>query len=556
VKQRSFFLILFIGVCAVLSLAGGVLAWTLQTSPLNEVLESPQREPQASLFVPKHSPVMISLLVNPDSLENLTKWRVSPFKRSQTQRDIRQLETNLLNFTGLDYRKEVKPWLGDEISLAITSLDYDHNGENGTQPGYLLAVQTKKPELAKEFLQAAYSQNALRGNSEFTFEEYKGVNLISQRLITSQSNTALTSSAVLADFVLFANNPKILREAINTLQVATSLSLKSSPAYAKALETANEPRLGLVYGNLPLISAWLDNAARPENSEILQTLTVSLSLQSDGIVAQTALIDGNPSDSLDPILSEPVGALKYIPDDSIIALAGVNLPQLWTKIQTELAKNSPLQELLNDATRRLESNLGLSISQEVFPWVTGEFSLALINSPTGGDPEWLFVVERQPLENVVAGLNNLDTIATKQGLSVASLAVDRQQATVWSQLEPNQDLSNLKALVKGVHTTISNYEVLATSVEALNIAIKSSSRTAISPLEQAAIALPKNNDGYVYVNWKKFDPLLEQKYPIIKFAQLTIQPFLDYLNSVILTSLGRKNGVYQSAIYFNLSPLK
>ncbi len=267
-KQRSFFLVLLIVVISLFSLAGGIFAWTVRSGPLSLAKSSLEREPQASLLVPKQSPLMVSLLVNPDSLENLTSARVPLWQRARVQRDIKKLEMNLLKSTGLDYRQEIKPWLGQELTLAITSLDYDHDNVNGTQPGYLLAVETKNSQLAKEFLQSAYSQNALKGNNQLKFESYKGVNIITQNSLKPKTDTFLNSSAVLADFVLFANRPRILREAINTLQVA-NLSLKSSPLYSRALKTVEPSRLGLVYANLPLVSAWLGNVAAPADSRIL-----------------------------------------------------------------------------------------------------------------------------------------------------------------------------------------------------------------------------------------------------------------------------------------------
>ena len=545
-KQRSFFLVLLIVVISLFSLAGGIFAWTVRSGPLSLAKSSLEREPQASLLVPKQSPLMVSLLVNPDSLENLTSARVPLWQRARVQRDIKKLEMNLLKSTGLDYRQEIKPWLGQELTLAITSLDYDHDNVNGTQPGYLLAVETKNSQLAKEFLQSAYSQNALKGNNQLKFESYKGVNIITQNSLKPKTDTFLNSSAVLADFVLFANRPRILREAINTLQVA-NLSLKSSPLYSRALKTVEPSRLGLVYANLPLVSAWLGNVAAPVDSSIVQTLTVNLTLDEEGLVAQTALINDNISDSSAPILSGPVGAFKYMPSDSIVALAGSDLPELWDKIDKELADNSPLQQLLNDALKRLENNLGqIVITEDIFPWVKGEFALALIDTTTS--PEWLFAVERRPA--VIVGIENLNKIATDQGLGFGSVSVLGNQATVWSQLENQQDSSNLNTLVKGIHATVGNYEIFASSVEALKIAIKSSTRTNIGLLQDI---LPQSNDGYFYLNWEKFAPLVAQKYPITKVAQLPLDPVLEHLKSLILTSLGRKDGVSQASVYFNLS---
>ncbi len=550
-KQRSFFLVLLIVVISMLTVAGSIFAWTLRSGPLSLATASLLREPQAPLLVPKQSPLMFSLLVNPDSLESLTSSRVPVWQRAKVQRDIRQLEINLLKSTGLDYRKEISPWIGQEITLAVTSLDYDHNSVNGVEPGYLLAVETKNPELSKEFLQAAYSKNALKRNSQLKFESYKGVNIITQNLLNSQPDKFLTSSAVLADFVLFANRPKILREAINTLQV-DNLSLKRSPLYSRALESVEPSRLGLVYANLPLVSAWLGNVAAPADSKIVQTLTVNLTLDEGGLIAQTALINDNLSDSSEPILSEPVGALEYVPSSSIVSLSGSDLPALWDKIDKELSDNSPLQQILNDALKRLENRLGqITITQDVFPWVKGEFALALIDNSKDESPDWLFAVERKP--GVDSGIENLNTIALEQGLSLGSLSVLGHQATVWSEFESDQDSSNLSTLVKGIHATVGNYEIFASSIETLKVAIRASAHSNLALLQSS---LPKNNDGYFYLNWEKFLPLLAKKYPITTVAQLPLEPLLEHLKSLVLSSMGRKDGVGRATVYFNLSSTK
>jgi len=46
----------------------------------------------------------------------------------------------LLANTGLDYRRDIQPWLG-EITLAVTTIDIDRDAQNG-QPGYLMALAT------------------------------------------------------------------------------------------------------------------------------------------------------------------------------------------------------------------------------------------------------------------------------------------------------------------------------------------------------------------------------------------------------------------------------
>ena len=200
---------------------------------------------------------------------------------------------------------------GEEITLAVTSLDFDRDTDNGIQPGYLLAIQSKNSESAKEFLQASYSKQAVSGKFDLVFETYKGINLIYQRPLTAGDNNRFLASAVVGDTVLFANNIKVLREALNNVQVP-DLNLKNSPDYQEAIKNITEPRIAIVYGNLPTLSAWIANQPVPESPEAKQRLATAFTLKSGGIVAQTALIGVLGQDDQAPILSSPVGALSFI----------------------------------------------------------------------------------------------------------------------------------------------------------------------------------------------------------------------------------------------------
>ena len=149
-KFRPFFVTLIFGVILLLSLAATTIYWILQPSPLPLLAGGVVKEPIAAIFLPKQAPVMVSLLTNPDRLDALGRWIASPEKRRRSHEEILTIEKTLLAKTGLDYQTQIQPWLGEEISLAVTSLDYDHNPNNGIKPGYLLVASTKNQELAKE----------------------------------------------------------------------------------------------------------------------------------------------------------------------------------------------------------------------------------------------------------------------------------------------------------------------------------------------------------------------------------------------------------------------
>lgn len=556
-KPRSFFLTLAAGVLALFLLAGGSLYTLLQQSPLNLLPGGVRSDPQAALFVPKQAPVMVSILVNPDRLESLARLIAAPENRRKTHKEIQSVENNLLARTGLDYATEIRPWLGEEITLAVTSLDFDHIKENGTQAGYLLAVQTKDSQRAKDFLQAAYAKQAIAGTADFVFENYKGINLISQRFLQPVSQRNFTASAVVGDFVLFANDLKVLKESVNQVQVP-DLTLKFADSYQDALKTIVDPRVGVVYINFPALSAWISNLPIPELPEITQTLTVALSLKGKGIVAQTALIGVAGEANELPVLNQPVGALRYLPANSLFTASGTDLQQLWTKITTDLPSDSPLQQLLTQTVKQIEQPLGLSLPEDIFRWVQGEFSLALLPSPGSDRLDWLFVAEKVPNSDYRAGIAHLDELAQSQGYNVAQLSLLKNPVTAWTKLQTTRAvdtrLTTLDTQVSGVHAENDRYILLTTSIEAISQSLATvSDELPVNETLQTAIAtLPNANDGYIYLDWQRLAPVLERNFPILRVVELPVQPFFDNLRSLIVTSQGSENHIRRSTLFFNL----
>ena len=284
-KFRSFFWVLITGAVVIFAIAIGSLGWIITQSSINLAKGGVNTFPQAAMFMPRQAPAMVSLLTNP---EKLYVWReVSlPLKdRSSDRQQWHEWETSLLNKIGLDYQQDFKPWLGDEITFGITSLDYDRNSSNGTQPGYLLAAATRNTNLAQESLRNFYSQK-----SNVSTEQYKGANIISfQSSAKLKSNNTPWAGVVVGNFVLFANQPQILREAINQAQ-AVSLNLANTDYYQTALSQVKKPHVGVAYLNILGTSAWLDKSSALTKPSPEQVLSASLAIARSGLAAETALI--------------------------------------------------------------------------------------------------------------------------------------------------------------------------------------------------------------------------------------------------------------------------
>ncbi|MFP4578431.1 MAG: DUF3352 domain-containing protein [Coleofasciculus sp.] len=568
-KLRSFFYALTASVVMLLLLAGSGWFWVSAHSPLNLLQEQEVKTPTAAIFVPKQAPAMISLLVNPDRLAALRQVVVEPQKRRGAIAEFKQLENSLLANLGLDYQRDIQPWIDDELTLAVTSLDVDRNPGNAAQPGYLLVFTTNDPEAAQE---QVYSRLAIAEEADLVVESYQGVNLIYQSPISAKEQGSdnpesrlipdtLTSAIVGDRFVLYANHPKVLRNAINTVQVA-DLSLAENFDYQQLLQSLTEPRIGLSVVNLPALAAWISNQSIPnrESFEASKSLAITLSLTRQGLLAQTAIPRSKSSpEPITPVLSQPVDALEYIPAQSALVIAGVNLNQFWQQLSSRLETDESLSSLLDQGIAQLESRWGIQLPEEIFSWVEQDYALSLFPRPDQPNPDWIFVAQTASNDRAIDAIEHLDMVAKQQGLNVGELPFGDRTTTAWTKLVTAQTLKNrqdgllsLQAQVRGVHTTVGDYEVFATSIEAMDAALNGVKDSLVQNLDfqNAIAALPAQNDGYFYLNWLESKPLIERQLPIVRVVELIGQPLFNHLRSLTITSYGVNQDVQQSQLFF------
>ncbi|MGC1393537.1 MAG: DUF3352 domain-containing protein [Coleofasciculaceae cyanobacterium] len=564
-KLRSFFYAIAAGVSVLLLTSIAGFFWLTAQSPVKLLRGGAITNPSAAIFVPKQAPIVASLLVNPERLETFRQVVARPVNRRRSRNELKQLENSILGKQGIDYRRDLRPWLGDEITVAVTSLDFDRDPQNSAQPGYLLAATTKNPQRAKEFLQLFYSKQATAGTTDLVFEQYKGVNLIYKRPESlEKSSTGLPETltgAVVGDrFVLFANHPKVMREAINNVQVA-NLSLNDDPVYQQKLETLTEPRIGLSFINLPALAAWVSQQPAPTNDALTgsETLAVALSLNRLGLLAQTALVSSQPSsETLTPTLNQPVAALQYIPNNSLLSLAGTDLNQFWNRLSTGQEGNDTLKPLIERAIASLQSRWDLDLPETIFSWVQGEYAISALPRPDKTDPDWIFVAQKTA--NAQESIENLDTLAKQRGLSVGTLPLADKTITAWTKLVTSTTVAGkdkmmrLEAQVAGCHTTVGDYEIFTSSIEAMSEAMMGSENSLIKNdnFKEAIATLPEPNDGYLYLDWLNGQQLVNNQLPIVQVAELVAKPLFDHLRSLSISSYGINQGVQRSQLFFRL----
>ena len=575
-KLRSFFSFLIAGVLALLGLGTGGFYWLTTHTPLNLLAGGPTTTPAAAVFVSKQTPLLASMLVNPDRLEALRQVFATPEQRSRSHAEFEQIKKSLLANTGLDYSRDIQPWIGDEITLAVIDIDFDGDSNNGKQSGFLLAVSSKNVDRSQQFLDS-YWRKQSRGDKTVQSEIYKGVQInykqvpiankktspISPFNPLSLPKTTLPPSFATAaiggssdsgnnpSFVLFANSPNVIRDAVNNVEAA-NLNLNSSPNYQKAFQQLTQGRIALAFVNLP-------QSQTEQNPQIsLNSLAVAVGVNRRGLLAQTALVTSREN-TASPTLSEPVKALQYIPSASPFAVASTDLRNFWADLSSAVSTNAEVSKLVDRTFADIQQVWGVNLQQDIFNWVQGEYALGLLRN-SSNSADWIFAAEKSA--DSQKAIDKLDEIARSKEYSIGSFTLRNQKITAWTQLTTSQNLgkNNRKSAIeteaKGVRATVGKYEIFTTSVEAMDAALEAAetgSLVANQDFQTSIEPLPPSNDGYFYLDWPSSRAIWEKQIPLLRLIELSARPLFDHLRSLTVTSTGEITGIRKATIFMRLN---
>ncbi|MEM7726386.1 MAG: DUF3352 domain-containing protein [Cyanobacteria bacterium P01_A01_bin.45] len=572
-RQKSIFKALIAVVIALL-LTGLTGCDRFSTTSFRQVGENQSSENLGTaMLISKQAPFTVSILTSDMNWQKVAE-----------NADISKLKKSLFANTNIDYKKDIQPWLGKEMTLSVATPDIDSDFTNGRQPGYLMVLTSKDSQKSREFIEFYFSQRVLSG-SQLNIERYKGIKIISDSLSPEKEKESILAVATLSDrFILFANYPEVLKEAINNIQ-APSVSLSSYLPYQQAIEKLPKKPIAVAFLNLNQIAKWKGWKLKKLDYE---NQIISLSESPQGLLAQTSLIATEKTLPSAASVSQPVKALEYIPSTAGLVISGVdlsnlnqsNLAEFWQQTQLKISSKSKgiLSEIFTGKNRlaklsslnnevklnsqeKLEQKYGLNLSEDIFSWVKGEYAFAILLSPGSNSVNWIFVTEK--VSNTAQGVTHLDDIARKNGLIASPLNLGEQELSTWTKLEtdnPKVQLAEVtkdfavQAKIYGVHTNIENYEIFASSVETIAKVLTSEDNSIIRnrKFKDSIAKIPQPNQGYIYLDWEESKQQIENQLPILKLAEIIGKPFFDKLRSLTISSYENQDYVLNGGILFNL----
>ncbi|MCS6959356.1 MAG: DUF3352 domain-containing protein [Pseudanabaenaceae cyanobacterium SKYGB_i_bin29] len=527
-KQR---VIAVLGVIAALALLIGFSLWgrvlALRPAP---VLVGQKSQPLATKFISKQAPLVASLLVNPDRLGLAARLFTAPSHRRQLRQEWQAWHSLIQQNWLVDYDRYISAWAGDELTLAVTTADLDRDGSNGLQPGYLIAVAIAQPQRARRDLERFWQNLAAQG-ANLLFEQHEGIPII------TTDTTPSVAGATLGNYAIFANDVRVIRNAINDLQVS-DLSLANSSRYRTILANLKEKRIGFAFINLTELGDWGTTAGflgTPVQVLPAASVGVGLRVKNGQVEGEVLLVGDRPWTESASSPTAANGLVKLLPPHTTV-LAGHDLQTTWQNLRASLTPYPGLQQLVQKLVDDLGQAIGFNLETDIFTWVRGDYALAI-----GADSNWLFLAAKTPDVNTSAALENLDKDA-QQRLTVGKINLKNHELTVWTDLQAS-DPTIVKGRVHAVHSSTDRVVGFASSVPVLIAALDGSTTPAPLPKQDfahfdRAVALPA------------FTDLLQETMPTLPNL---VSPLLHHLQSVTIARLpSSTNTVLRGQIFLQL----
>ncbi len=450
-RSKKLPLLLTLGASALLIGGGVVTYWLVSRQGRLSVM------PVGANVVPQDALMVMSVSTEPDQWERLRSFG-TPRSQAAFDQNLAQFRDRFLTRRGLEFQRDVQPWVGKEVTLAVLSPQVGVTIPSPSQPALpansepmIIVLPIADPIKAKAVLE----QSSATKTGQWTTRKYKGVD-IRETLGTSDQSASI--AALDAQLVLVANTPKAIDQAIDTFKGGKALS--STPGYGDALGQINAERsLARVYVNIPaLVNSSATNSNRPVPSQGLMTqlqqnqgLAATATLESDGIQFKTVWwltpdskqrFEGKNNAKMMP---------SRLPAETLRMASGSNLKQFWQEF-TQGASSSLVryifpQGLLSNPEKLrqgIKSSVNLDLEQDLLNWMQGEFSLALIPSPQKSAPNsptsLVFMVQSNDRRTAEKTLKQLDDVmASKYTFKVEEGRIEGQSVVNWSL--PTGDVS-------------------------------------------------------------------------------------------------------------------
>ncbi|BAY12801.1 DUF3352 domain-containing protein [Calothrix sp. NIES-2098] len=415
-KTKKPSLVLTLSAAGLLIGLGSAAYWLLtQGQPFSRDL------PVGANIIPQDALFAISLTTDPKQWQQLRQYGT---KESQAELDknLVKLRDRFLTSNGYDFQKDIQPWVGNEVTLAVLAPQASQPAPKpvstnadaaSSQQSMVMVLPVKNPEQAKNLL----AQPKTFKQSKWIDRTYQGFAI---KQTDGQAGENISATLLDGQFLVISDNPKATERAIDAYKNKTSLA--TTGGFAENFpKIANFQPFAQFYVNVPIaarIAAAAPNRQLP--AQVLaqlqnnQGLAGTINLEPEGIRFK-GVSWLNPNSQRVLAVENQAGRMQsLVPAETLMMLSGGNLQRLWGDYVLT-SQGNPLSPITPEQMRAgVKSLTNLDLERDFLRWMKGEFSLSVIpNTPKDASTAdfragLLFMVQASDRTLAEASLKQLD----------------------------------------------------------------------------------------------------------------------------------------------------
>jgi hypothetical protein len=402
---------------------GGIAAYWV----LNQGQPWSRNLPVGANIIPQDALFAISLSTDPGQWQKLREFGTKQ-TQAELDKNLVQLRDRFLTNNGYDFQKDIEPWAGDQVTIAVLAPEASKptskpvatdGGATNNGQSLVIVVPIKNQEKAKSIL----AQPKAPKGSKWIDRTYKSV-----AIKESTGNLGENVSAAVVDknFLVITDNPKNTDRAIDAYENKTTLA--TSPGFAENFsKIATYQPFAQFYVNVPYsakIASASGNHQLPD--QVLaqlqnnQGLAGTITLDSEGIGLK-GVSWLNPSSQRVLSMDNNIGEMQnLVPTETLMMLSGDNLQRLWSDYVLT-AQGNPLSPMAPEQLRSgIKSLTNLDLDQDLLSWMGGEYSLSVIPTsskqglPNSFRAALVFMVKATNRSRAEAAFKQLDEVMRTQ----------------------------------------------------------------------------------------------------------------------------------------------
>ncbi|HET6381051.1 MAG TPA: DUF3352 domain-containing protein [candidate division Zixibacteria bacterium] len=317
---------------------------------------------------------------------------------------IHEITARLLGEAGVDYERDVRPWLGNQVALAVRP-----DSADPIEADVWVLLATRDAAAAEEALQRIAADQG----AAVTDDEHHGVTI---------HRAADSAWAVLEDLVVLSPTVEGVTQVLD-VEAGRADALAGEAEFRQAMGRLPADHLGAVYASS---SALVGAAGTEVPATGYDTLSLALVAESDGLhLSGIAPFDADavPQPLREAFeLGRQAGELSgWMPDDTQAAVLFFGLSQSVAAAEEQLGELEGGQEVGDalDQFRALAAfGLGIDVDDDLLPLFDGETAVA-VDGLDRAEPAPLLLLRPSDGDGAEARLERLRDALEERGASVS-----------------------------------------------------------------------------------------------------------------------------------------